>query len=212
MPHSASDVPNNSSDDSPTPIPGVAWTGVPWTRGALFFVLALTGLGTDLATKHWVFNRLGMPGVARERIPIVGDVLTLETSLNEGALFGLGQGGVPIFVALTIFAAGGILYWLFFAGGAHDLWLTLALASVWGGMLGNLWDRLGLHHLTWHYGDRFGDRVYEVRDWIHFQIEGLFDFPVFNIADSLLVCGVTLLMWQTLRAERPSASAAVAQS
>ncbi|MGD9648521.1 MAG: signal peptidase II [Pirellulales bacterium] len=206
MQRSASDALNRSSAVEAGQLSPVAWT-----RYALFFGLALSGLAADLATKHWIFNRLGMPGVAHERIPIVGDILSLETSLNEGALFGLGQGGVPIFVGLTIFAAGGILYWLFFAGGAHDFWLTLALASVWGGMLGNLWDRLGMHQLHWHYGDRFGEPVFAVRDWIHFQIDGVLDFPVFNIADSLLVCGVTLLMWQTLRADRPAAETAVSQ-
>ena len=90
------------------------------------------------------------------------------------------------------------------AGAAHDRLLTVALGCVTGGIFGNLYDRLGLPGLTWPAaGPRTmpGDPVYAVRDWLHFKIDGLIDWPIFNIADSLLVCGAALLVWHALQSE-----------
>lgn len=173
----------------------------------LYLTIVATGCAVDLATKSWIFARLGMPRYASadpdSYIPILGNILRLETSLNEGALFGFGQGGQPIFVLLSICAAAGIIGWLWYGRAIEDRWLTVALGSVTGGILGNLYDRLGLPGLTWNYPpDRFGQPVAAVRDWIHFQVQAIsFDFPLFNVADSLLFLGVSFLLWQTFRAE-----------
>lgn len=167
---------------------------VPRNRYWIYGSLALVGFLADLLTKNWIFGRLGMP----HRSPPIWlwpDVLSLTTSLNEGALFGMGQGLVPVFAMLSLAAAAGIVYWLFWLGAAHDRLLTFALGSVTAGIFGNLYDRLGLHGLRWHFPpDRAGERVFAVRDWIHFKIDGVIDWPVFNLADSFLVCGVALLM------------------
>jgi signal peptidase II len=91
-------------------------------------------------------------------------------------------------------------------GAARDTWLTVALACIMAGILGNLYDRLGLPGLTWQIATNehaIGDSVFAVRDWIHFQYKR-FDWPVFNIADSLLVCGAGMLLRETLRKEERS--------
>jgi signal peptidase II len=186
----------------------------PRNRYLIFAVLAVGGFVIDLATKSWVFARLGMPGATGERIRILGNVLVLETNLNEGALFGMGQGFQPIFIALALLAALGILVWLFWSGAAADLWLTIALGMITAGIFGNFWDRIGMPGLRWpEYTSRAGERIHAVRDWIHFEIEGWFDFPVFNIADSLLVIGVGILLLHTFlvgenRVATPAASPA----
>lgn len=170
---------------------------VPVSRYVVFLLLMVAGLTIDLVTKWWAFDPvrgLGMPGP--DRIVIWDGILSIETSLNEGALFGLGQGWGVVFITLSAVAVVGIGCWLFVAGAARDWLLTAALGLITGGILGNLYDRLGWHELTWHHafgGHQIGDRVYAVRDWIHFQTPW-FDWPIFNIADSLLVCGVGLLL------------------
>ena len=134
---------------------------------------------------------------------MIGDILILETSLNEGALFGFGQGGSWIFVVLAFVAIAGILGWLSFGRAIQERGVALALGCIVGGILGNLYDRIGMPGLKWNYPpERVGEPVHAVRDWIHFQIQSIgFDFAVFNIADSLLVVGVSFLLWQTFRAE-----------
>ncbi len=170
-------------------------------RYLLFAAIVVAGTAADLATKAWIFDRLGMPGGRTEWI--WEDRIGFQTSLNEGALFGMGQGGVPVFIVLSVVAGLGILIWLFRSGTAHNRVLTIALACVTAGILGNLYDRLGLPGLKWPPGfppHRAGDLVHAVRDWILVMI---FDhpWPNFNIADSLLVCGAILLVWHAWRYE-----------
>ena len=118
----------------------------------------------------------------------------LQLSLNTGALFGFGAGQVWLFVTLSFVAAIAIPIWLFALRAALDTYILAAMGLVTGGILGNLYDRLGLHGLTWATPDeRFGQRVYAVRDWILFQWSDELRWPNFNVADSLLVCGVALL-------------------
>lgn len=182
---------------------------VPRGRAVLFAGIVVVGFAADLATKNYVFAWLGMPD---PRVPpawIWPDVFGFQTSLNEGALFGMGQGMVPVFGALSIAAALGILYWLFWAGAARDLLLTLALACVMAGIAGNLYDRLGLPGLRWNYATdlhEVGDPVHAVRDWILVMI-GPYHWPNFNIADSLLVCGAGLLILHAYRHGRQEAPA-----
>ncbi len=164
----------------------------------VFIVVAAVGCAVDLWTKSWIFERLGMPRFDNA-IVIWPRVFSLTTSLNEGALFGMGQGMTFVFAGLSIAASAGIFYWLFVRGGAQSWFLTIALAIITGGILGNLYDRLGMPGLEWNSPDRMGEPVYAVRDWLHFQLQRqddsvLFDWPVFNIADSLLVCGSVLLV------------------
>ena len=183
---------------------------VPANRYFVFLAIAAVGLAVDLSTKSWAFERLGFPGPGNhEALHVIGDIFLLETHLNEGALFGMGQGKTALFAALSVGAAIGVLIWLFVAGAAEDLLLTCALGAVVGGIFGNLYDRLGWHQLVWlndgNRGHAPGERVYAVRDWLHFKIDAIgFDWPVFNIADALLVCGAGLLVLHAFR--RPAKS------
>jgi signal peptidase II len=176
--------------------------GVPAHRYVLFGAIVAVGLAIDLATKWWAFHTFGMPSPGDPGEPLRW-MLRIETGLNEGALFGLGQGKGLAFVALSFVALLGIGLWLFVAKAARDGLVTVALAGVTAGILGNLYDRLGLHALRWDrpvfdFQGRLihqpGDTVYAVRDWIHFQCPW-FDWPIFNVADMLLVGGVALLLW-----------------
>jgi signal peptidase II len=186
---------------------------VPKNRYAVFAAIALCGCAIDLTTKSWIFAKLGFP--ASEPIWLWPGIFSLETSLNEGALFGMGQGWTFVFAALSVCAGVGIVVWLFAFKAARELWLTVALACVMAGILGNLYDRVGMPGLAWPYADKHharGDHVYAVRDWLHFQCPW-FDWPIFNIADSLLVCGAGMLVLQSFRKEAPGDSpAAVKQS
>ena len=170
---------------------------VPLSRYLVFFSLAVVGCALDLATKSWMFARLGMPDHNVQPEWVWTGVFGFQTSLNEGALFGMGQGLWLLFAALSMGAAVGILIWLFAAGAAQDWLLTVALAVVTAGILGNLYDRLGLPGLVWHDPYRNplpGESVHAVRDFILVMV-GRWRWPTFNLADSSLVCGASLLVW-----------------
>jgi signal peptidase II len=170
-------------------------------RIALFLAIAISGAAIDLLTKEWIFSKLWPPD--GRKIWVWEPFVAFELSLNQGALFGMGQGFVWLFALLSVVAAVGILYWLFYRGEARDLWLCIALAMVTGGILGNLYDRLGLHGLVLPDGAGGVARVHAVRDWILLTYQG-HNWPNFNVADSLLVCGAGMLLIQVFFKPNPA--------
>ena len=178
---------------------------IPLSRYALYVVLAVGGLAADLYTKSLVFGKLGMPGEYVSTVEsqskmksvwwFVDNVFGVQTSLNEGALFGMGQGQIPLFLVMSVLALAFIVVWLIWFKGIQSILLTVISAMFTAGILGNLYDRIGLHRLTWNYANdlhEVGEPVYAVRDWILVMI-GDWPWPNFNIADSLMVSGVILL-------------------
>ena len=164
-----------------------------------FVAVALAAAAIDLVTKWAIFRRLGMPG-ERAGIVLVPDVLVLETNLNEGALFGMGQGMGMVFAAVSLVAIAGILAMVSRPATRGEPWMLAALALITGGILGNLYDRLGLPGLRWHAPvERIGEPVHAVRDWIHVTVPGVIDWPIFNLADSWLVIGAGMLLVASFR-------------
>ncbi|TVQ00205.1 MAG: signal peptidase II [Planctomycetaceae bacterium] len=160
----------------------------------MFATIAIVGAITDLWTKQAVFAWRGLPG-ERDAWWLIDGYVGIETAVNIGAVFGIGAGQGTFFAIFSVIAATGILIWLFHFGAAHQWWLTVALACVTGGIIGNLYDRLGLwwqpgYPEAWQSG---------VRDWILWQAGPNWKWPNFNIADSLLVCGAGMLMWHSFR-------------
>lgn len=171
---------------------------LPISRYVLFFGLLIVGLAADLITKSWVFDNYFDPQLSREGYgqPVAfwwsEGVFGVQPSTNPGALFGLGAGLSFYFAIFSLVALTGIIVWLFVFRAAHDRWLTFSLGMVSGGILGNLYDRIG-----WGAKESYPESIRDnVRDWILFRLEGVpfFDpWPNFNIADSLLVVGAAML-------------------
>lgn len=179
----------------------------------LFVGIAFTGLAADLYTKDWAFQALGMPGeYRRETEPelkavywIWQDVAGFQTSLNSGGLFGILGGQTTVLVILSLVFLGGITVYLLLLAW-RSLLFSMVLGMITAGICGNLYDRLGWHGLVypqWH--EKADAPIYAVRDWILCMI-GTFPWPNFNIADSLLVCSVILLVLHMLFFEAPDSS------
>ncbi len=165
---------------------------VPLSRIIVFVLLAAFGAVADLWTKQAVFAWRGLPG-QNDIWWLIDGYVGVETAVNIGAVFGIGAGQGTVFAALSIVAAIGIVTWLFYFRAATQWWLTIAMGCVMGGIFGNLYDRLGLwwqpgYPEPWKSG---------VRDWILWQAGDAYKWPNFNIADSLLVCGAGMLLWQS---------------
>lgn len=178
------------------------WT----TRFAVFALVGLAGFAADILTKGFIFSAHFRPGQPPRRTWLITDVLGIETTTNPGALFGMLPGFHFVFAALSIVVLLAILVWLFGLGAARDRYLNVCLGLITGGILGNLYDRLGFGFRT----DYPESIKHHVRDWILFQWEGvrfLDPWPNFNIADSLLVCGAILLVIHSLFLARPQSSA-----
>lgn len=174
---------------------------LPISRYALFFLPLLIGLATDLGTKAYMFGNHFDPSRADSQSPAyapqfphwwIEGVFGIQTSTNPGALFGMGSGLSWLFALFSVAAIIGILTWMFVFGAIRDRWLTFSLGMICGGILGNLYDRVGLGYLPSYPAEIKNN----VRDWILFRLEGVrfFDpWPNFNIADACLVCGAIML-------------------
>jgi signal peptidase II len=170
----------------------------------------LAGCAADLFTKQAVFRWRGLPRPDNAWWLIEGR-FGVETSVNPGALFGMGAGWWWLFSLLSVLALLGIIAWLFVLGAARDRWINVALGIVSGGILGNLYDRLGLAT------DLPPPLRHGVRDWILFvwpEIKlAIFNpWPNFNIADSLLVTGAIMLVVHTVVWRDDSSGPAKAQA
>jgi signal peptidase II len=178
-----------------------AFGTVPTRRYFVFATIAMLGCAADLITKAWVFS---IPALRN------GDILWLwhghvgvQLSRNMGALFGMGQGKVWLFSALGIVAVLAIPIWLFVYRAARDVWLTVALGSIMGGVLGNLFDRLGFSGEEWP-APGSSEAVHAVRDWILWQASDQWRWPNFNIADSMLVIGAGVLLLHAAITPQPT--------
>ena len=175
---------------------------LPRNRAVVFVLVAFCALTLDLWSKAAAFQAFPL----RNGGPWIVDSswmrFRLLTSLNEGALWGMGQGFAWVFALLSVAAVAGIVFWLFVKKAAESLWLTVSLAFVSGGAIGNLYDRLGLHGIT---PPGYPAPIKAVRDFLDFQFGGteqdpVLDWAIFNVADICLVTGAVMLMIQSFKA------------
>lgn len=139
----------------------------------LMFFLILATLVIDQAAKTAVQTLMYLG----ESIPVLPPVFYLTYIMNPGAAFGLLANQKTLFVTVTVLLAAGVL--LGYRKLPPDRFLLrYGLGLVLGGALGNLVDRL-----------RFG----RVVDFLDFRV-----WPVFNLADTAIVIGACLLVWELL--------------
>jgi len=136
--------------------------------------IVLAVLVMDQLTKIWAVAAL-----SDAPIHIAGDSVRFLLARNPGGAFSfLSTAGVtPL---LAILAIGVTVFLVRLMARNDDVWLTLALALVLGGALGNLSDRI------FRSPGLLRGRV------IDFVAVGR--FPVFNVADASLTVGIAILL------------------
>ncbi len=156
-------------------MPSVA-TGEMGRRGwissrALLLAVAIAIFALDQASKLLLARYLtGVPG---HSVPLIPHVVWLTLITNTGAAFGILANQSVLFVLIALVVIVVILiYWRYVP--SDRLWVQVALGLQLGGATGNLLDRL-----------RYGGQVIDFID--------LKFWPVFNLADSAIVVGVTIL-------------------
>ncbi|MCA9059302.1 MAG: signal peptidase II [Planctomycetaceae bacterium] len=178
---------------------------VPASRKIVYAFLTCAALIGDLVSKSVAFHRLGLGGSTEWLFDYSWVRFEFRTNLNQGALWGMGQGFAPVFAGFSVLAVGGIIYWLFFRRAAASLWITVTLALVSGGALGNMYDRMGWHGVCFPNED---EPALAVRDFFHFQFgqpggKLFLDWAIFNIADVCLVTGAIMLVLHSFMTPAP---------
>ncbi len=160
-------------------------------------VIALVLLA-DLWTKQWAWDALR----GGKRIALVEQVLYLKFGFNTGSAFSLLQDAEwsrVFFIAVTLLALA-YMAWLCSQMSTRQRYGFTAIGLIAGGALGNLHDRF-VRHMELPVNGELVQR-HGVIDFIQFfyDWEGGSYWPIFNVADAALVCGVVLLLLH-LRAE-----------
>ncbi|MGV9677272.1 signal peptidase II [Nocardia sp. NPDC003482] len=153
-------------------------TAVRPRRLPALLVVAGVIFAVDLGTKALVVANM-TPG---EPISIVGDVVRLTLVRNPGAAFSMATGMTWL---LTLIAAAVVVGVIRIGRSLRSVGWAVGLGLVLGGAVGNLVDRLfrAPGPLQGHVVDFIA-----VTKW----------WPVFNVADSAIVCGAILLVALTV--------------
>ena len=137
-------------------------------------------LAADIVSKSIIVAHLRPD----QPVHVLGDIFELLLTRNPGAAFSVGTGETAVF---TVIAFGVIVYIARTARKLYSIGWAIALGLLLGGAMGNLGDRIfrspGLF------------RGYVV-DWIGVVPRY---YPIFNLADSAIVCGGILTVILALR-------------
>ncbi|UCF19143.1 MAG: signal peptidase II [Gemmatimonadota bacterium] len=150
-------------------------------RARLFWPFAFACLLLDIITKRWATRAL----VPFERNEVLGDVVRLTLTFNQGAAFGIGLGSSSrwILLAVSILMLAIVYRWYRSSGQAQP-GQVIGLALIAGGAIGNLLDRLLSARGVVDFIDV---GVAETRWW------------TFNVADMGVSVGAALVLWSVWR-------------
>ncbi len=141
-------------------------------------ILSIIFLIVDQITKILVVNSL-VPG---ENIEIIKNIFNIIYTNNTGAAFSILLGKRIFLIVVAVLIIGVLLYYIK-RNKIEKKIDIIALSFVIGGSLGNLIDRIV--------------RGYVI-DFISIKL-GNYNFPIFNVADILIVIGVFLLLLSSRR-------------
>lgn len=132
-----------------------------------YFLVLLLCVAADQAVKLYVASRLAL----YESAPLIPGIVELLHIRNTGGGFSILTGHTWILAVVTAALMAGIAALLIKKAFPHPLAMWTLTVTLGGG-LGNLIDRVRLGYVV---------------DMFHLQF---MNYPVFNVADILVVCGV----------------------
>ena len=143
----------------------------------LVIILVSVLLGLDLLLKYLVSNYITC-------VNIIDNFFSLTYVLNDGAAFSLLSGNIYILIIIAIICLLFIIYEL--KNNLNDKILSIGYSLVLAGLLGNFIDRLIDGYVV---------------DYLSFKIFS-FNYPVFNLADILIIVGIIIVLIKELLNER----------
>lgn len=149
-----------------------------------FLPVGMGVLVADQISKVWI-ERLLLPGCGIQVLP---GLFSLTRVHNTGVAFGMAQGN-NLLTGILALGILGLSAWVAKSWDWKKEWVQVVAALVAGGAVGNLMDRMRLGY---------------VLDFLDFHYAG-WSWPAFNVADSAISVGVTLLVLSWLAGRSPEA-------
>jgi signal peptidase II len=165
--------------------PAIAGTPDEARRKLALYVGMVGGvIALDQLTKMLVLRELR----PYSPVEVLGDFFRLTFIYNTGAAFGLHLGDASRWVFMALAAVAVVVLWFMFRGTRWgDRARLVAIASVTGGAIGNVIDRVRSSR--------------GVVDFLDFGV-GEWRWPVFNVADIAVTMGALLLAYSLWREEQ----------
>lgn len=157
----------------------------------MIFVFALAvGVLADQYTKLLVVEGIKL----YDRIPVLDGFFDLVHYRNTGIAFGLLRGldssvTIPLFALAALLALGFLVHYLH-NDRSERWWVALALGLIGSGAIGNITDRI---------------RLGSVVDFLLVYV-GRHHWPAFNVADAAICVGAGLLILDSLRPPKSTAT------
>ncbi len=158
-------------------------------RISFIFLFCFVLLGLDVALKLYTYKTIAPMRWSScvypyGGIPVFKDFFGIDFSLNyvmnKGAAWGVFSTFQEYLLYVRFLIMGGLLSYLVFV--KLPFFKRFALSLVLTGAIGNVVDFFLYQHVV---------------DMFHFCFFG-YSFPVFNIADSIIFCGVAILLLHSL--------------
>jgi len=153
----------------------------------IHLLIAVAVVVLDRITKLSIERNLPL----HDSIPVIPGFFRITHVQNQGAAFGLfadspSEWKVALLIMFSVIAL--VIVSALLWKNSHSMTTTgIGLALILGGALGNLWDRLTQGRVT---------------DFLLFYI-GQYQWPAFNVADSAIVIGACLLVFEILFTKTP---------
>ena len=142
----------------------------------IYLLIIVLGVAADQFTKWLIVQNLPLGG-GFEVIPWLLNIHYVQNTGAAWSMFSESTLGLAVFSVFMLALLG---FW-FYKTPADEVWQRIALAVIISGALGNMIDRFRLRYVV---------DFFQLPHW-----------PVFNVADILLCCGVGGLMLLLLRDE-----------
>jgi signal peptidase II len=150
------------------------------SRRKLFWLFAALALLLDQLTKLWLWRPPFSPD--RPLVLIPGLLQLISHPGNTRGALGFGPSNAMFYVVPAVLGLVVMVYFLLTTSAGNGL-AASALGLLAGGDVGNLIDRLALHH---------------VRDFIDLHWGDVYHWSTFNVADSAICVGFAIIVFDVL--------------
>ena len=138
----------------------------------MYTLFAAAIAAADQVSKYFTVARIPL----YEKVDMIPGFLGLTYYQNTGAAFSSLEGMQWLFALIFVVFTGAIFYEYFKKPMGFTNFERWCIAAIYGGGLGNMIDRVRMGYVV---------------DMIETQF---MDFPIFNVADCFITCGVILLI------------------
>jgi signal peptidase II len=158
--------------------------------------IVIVWVALDQALKAWTVANIPL-NAGYDYIQAIPGFLSLTHVTNIGAAWSLFASATPVLIAVRIIVGAGILIWLL-RQPKQPIIINVAYALIVGGAFGNAIDGVTRGHVVDMLQSHWLSAIYKLLGFGSI-------FPIFNIADMGVVCGVILLIIASIIQDRKRA-------